>query len=326
MSRISVIVPMYNSEEYLRRCVDSILAQTFEDFELLLIDDGSADQTAEIAKSYCRKDERIHYYFQKNAGPDFARKSGIEKAEGNYLMFVDADDYIDCNMMQVLMQKMEEDGTDLVCTQMKRTNGNGKVWDDCKMNVPQIICTSVADSLHHFFVTRYISGSYDTKLFKKELLAGYTFLKESVIGEDVSIILYVLQHAKKVKILQDAYYYYYWNTGSISHSGYSVRHKISLLNYIKVKESLLEKRYIASEPVAGFFAEYEMAVATAMSRNWVFDKEAISILTQDLRRYWPIIRKNTSTSPVMKSCVLLFAYMPYVFMMLYRVIYLITGR
>lgn len=326
MAEISVIVPMYNAQKYLRRCLDSILAQEFNDFEIILVDDGSKDCTEEICVEYSGRDSRIRYIRQENAGPDYARKRGIEEASGNYLMFVDSDDYIRSDMMQKLYSELTQNKADLVCSQMMRVDASGKEWKDCNMQEEVLETCTIRDSLYHFFVTRYISGSYVGKLFKRTLFDGYEFLKESVIGEDVSVIIYVLQQAEKVRVLKTCFYNYFWNGDSISHSGYTQRHKISLKNYIRVKNNLLEKRYIEPEVIYGFFAEYEMATATAMSRSWFFDKEAIDILKEDLMESMSGILKNRYTSFYMKVCIVMFRYIPFLFMGIYRLIYLITGR
>ena len=92
--QISVIVPVYNAEKWLRRCVDSILAQTFTDFELLLIDDGSTDGSPAICDEYAQRDSRIKVFYQKNSGVSAARNSGLDHARGEWILFVDADDYL----------------------------------------------------------------------------------------------------------------------------------------------------------------------------------------------------------------------------------------
>lgn len=93
--KISVIVPVYNVEKYLRRCIDSILAQTFTDFELLLIDDGSKDNSGDICDGYAMKDERVRVFHKKNGGVSSARNLGLDNAKGEWVSFVDADDYLD---------------------------------------------------------------------------------------------------------------------------------------------------------------------------------------------------------------------------------------
>ena len=326
MKKVSIVVPMYNSEKYISRCLESILQQTFFDFEIILVDDGSTDATAQICRSYVDKDARISYYYQENAGPDYARKKGIEEAAGTFLVFVDADDYIELSMLEILYGEMEKSGADLVCCQMARADAAGKRMSITDMKEPYIDCNSVEDNLHHYFATRYINSSYGTKLIRKELLKDYEYLKESVIGEDVTIILYLLQQADKVRIINSELYLYYWNGNSISHSGYSKRHYISLINYIKVKKGLLEKNIAKETEVHGFFAEYEMAVATAMSRNWMIDKAAMNLLRKDLKECMCSILKNSYTPFYMKVCVVMYTYLPYLFMGIYRGIYKITGR
>ncbi len=93
--KISVIVPVYNVEKYLRRCIDSILSQTFSDFELLLIDDGSKDKSGDICDEYVAKDVRIKVFHKANAGVSSARNLGLDKAKGEFIFFVDSDDFLD---------------------------------------------------------------------------------------------------------------------------------------------------------------------------------------------------------------------------------------
>ncbi len=326
MINISIVVPMYNSEKYIGRCLDSILRQTYTNFEVVLVDDGSTDSTAQICREYTDKDGRIVYFYQQNAGPDYARKKGIEEARGTWLIFVDADDYIDDSMLEILYREMEVSKADMVCCQMAREDANGKRISITSMQDSCIDCFSIEDNLHHYFATRYINSSYGTKLFRKALLDGYEYLKESVIGEDVAIILYLLQQTPRVRIINRELYFYYWNGNSISHSGYSRRHYFSLINYIKVKKELLEKKIAKETEVSGFFAEYEMAVATAMSRNWTIDKNAMKMLRCDLKEYMAYILKNKYTPFYMKVCVAMYAYFPYLFMCIYFAIYKMTGR
>lgn len=326
MSKVSVIVPVYNAQEYLKRCVDSILQQTYKDIEVILVDDGSTDQSAEICKEYEIQNTHVRYIYQENAGPDYARKNGVQESTGDYLTFVDADDYVDSDMIHRLYQELTERECDMVCSQVKRVDDNGRIWDITQVSEEGALCETIQDSMRQFFVTRYISGSYYAKLYRRELLQDYDFVKDSLIGEDITAVLQALQKAKKVFIMPDAFYYYYWNGNSISHSGYTDRHYVSLLNYIKLRDELLLKQYIESYYVAGFFAEYEMAVATAMSRNWNRDAQAIRVLRTDLNKYRKDIMKNPLTPLYMKVCIGMFDTMPHVFMLLYRILYLMTGR
>lgn len=114
MAIISIIVPIYNSESYLEQCVDSILNQTFQDFELLLIDDGSTDNSLQICLQYSQKDNRIRCYTQKGLGPSAARNIGLEHAQGEYITFVDSDDYLNLDALEILYNAIQDGAYDLV--------------------------------------------------------------------------------------------------------------------------------------------------------------------------------------------------------------------
>jgi glycosyltransferase involved in cell wall biosynthesis len=125
--RVSVIVPVYNAESYLRRCLDSILNQSYSDLELVLVNDGSTDGSADICNEYEKKDNRVKFLSQTNQGPALARKYGVENAEGVYVMFVDSDDYIDEGYIYGLISYMNH--SDLVTSgYIDETTGN-KYYD-----------------------------------------------------------------------------------------------------------------------------------------------------------------------------------------------------
>ncbi len=111
---ISVIIPVYNVEEYLRECVDSVLNQTYKNLEIILVDDGSTDSSGEICDEYLEKDERITVIHQKNGGLSAARNTGFSETNGNYVYFVDSDDYIDEKTLEILLETAEKDNSDIV--------------------------------------------------------------------------------------------------------------------------------------------------------------------------------------------------------------------
>lgn len=113
MSLISIVVPVYNAKATLRRCMDSLAQQTYQDFEVLMVNDGSTDESAEICREYSSRDGRFRLIDQKNAGPAAARNTGIDQAVGKYITFVDSDDYVEPNMLEVLYQRAEESQADI---------------------------------------------------------------------------------------------------------------------------------------------------------------------------------------------------------------------
>lgn len=119
--RISVIVPVYNAEKYLTQCVESILRQDFTDFELLLINDGSKDKSGLICDEYAQKDQRVKVFHKENSGVSSTRNLGIDKAQGEYIAFIDSDDYVDSNYLSILTNVT----ADLIVTGYKKL-GNGR--------------------------------------------------------------------------------------------------------------------------------------------------------------------------------------------------------
>ena len=113
MAEVSIIVPVYQVENYIRQCIDSILAQTFTDFELILVDDGSKDQSGQICDAYAGMDERVKVIHKKNGGLSDARNRGMDQAVGNYFMFVDSDDYIAPTMIEYLYQHILNENADI---------------------------------------------------------------------------------------------------------------------------------------------------------------------------------------------------------------------
>ena len=113
---ISAIVPAYNVEKYLERCVNSILIQTYENFEIILVDDGSKDQSVEICDKFAQEDNRIKVIHKENGGLSSARNAGMKIAEGKYIVFIDSDDDIEPNMFELMLQAAEENKADFVMT------------------------------------------------------------------------------------------------------------------------------------------------------------------------------------------------------------------
>lgn len=130
MVKVSCIVPVYNSCKYLRRMLDSILGQSFNDFELILIDDGSTDSSGEICDEYASKDSKICVYHKENGGVSSARNLGLSKAEGKYIIFMDSDDLIAPNMLQALVTDLESNDADIAMCEWQAVSE-----DFCKINL-----------------------------------------------------------------------------------------------------------------------------------------------------------------------------------------------
>lgn len=326
MCKISVIIPVYNTKPYLARCIESVLDQTYEDWELLLVDDGSTDGSDMVCDMYVKDDSRIKVFHNRNQGPAASRKFGAKEATGNFIMFVDSDDWLDKEMLQVMYENMQDTGASMVCCIFKDIDDDGKISHPQLFQEDYIDCETAEECMYQMHHTRHLTGSPCTKLFRKELFDGIDFCSNVTIGEDYAMIVQLVEKAGRVRILPLELYFRYVRKGSISHGGYTKRHRQAFDNYMRIRQELIRKYPELASDVTAFHTEYEMAVITAMCRNDCYDKEVIGKLKKDLRAN--IL--NTLRHPVvplyMKGCAVLIAYAHPVFIFLFRILYHLTGR
>lgn len=228
---ISIIVPIYNSEESLQRCVDSILAQTFLDFELLLIDDGSTDNSAAICDEYLVKDARVRVFHQKNGGVCSARNRGLCESKGEYIGWVDSDDFIETDMYERLYNAISNNSADVAyCNYYFK----GKV---CKQ--PDI--SYGKEGFFRQYLLSPISPMWLT-LAKADLYDQYKLLFpiENVIGEDLLITCKLFYHANRCAYVNYPGYYYTEDINSLSRN-YTREKSICLLNNIIELNSFFAK-------------------------------------------------------------------------------------
>lgn len=214
MTEISIIIPFYNAEKYMRRCLDSILAQTFTDFEVVCVDDGSKDKTYQILQDYAKKDNRIKAYTQENGGPSAARRTALSKATGTYLMFCDSDDWYEPNMCQTLFDAIEQNGVDVVCC-------NAQVIDE-KDNIQRMD--------HPEYYINLQSGTHQISkevVQKTNVLLWNKIWKKSLIDEyqinfppcreydDDCFYLQYMSVAKKIMYIDDKLYNYFRRQDSV---------------------------------------------------------------------------------------------------------------
>ena len=210
---ISIIVPVYNMERYMRQCVDSILAQTFENWECLLIDDGSTDKSALICDEYAEKDDRIRVVHKKNGGLSSARNVGVSVAHADLIGFVDSDDWIDVDMYKCLYQSMKENDSDIaVC---------GIYFDTSKKEIskPVLVEQDVLEGKNALWLIledKYIPSYAWNKLYKKSLLKDLPF--PEILFEDYAVVYKWFARAKKVSLCHAPAYHYRQRGGSIIHN------------------------------------------------------------------------------------------------------------
>ena len=207
---ISVIIPIYNVENYLSRCLESVILQTYKNIEVILVNDGSVDATAKVVQKYLNVDPRLKYFYQGNSGPSVARNTGIKEAKGKYLAFIDADDWVSPEYMEKLIAPMMAIETDLVCGGYYEVNPKFpkglKLHDFSEKHFNQNL--NQRDYQSNIF--EGVNGVLWAKLFKKEIFIDNNILlhPELRLSEDLIAVLEYSRYIKNVFILPDSIYFY----------------------------------------------------------------------------------------------------------------------
>lgn len=241
MSKISVIVPVYNVEEYIHRCVDSILAQTFSDFELILVDDGSSDNCPKICDKYAMQDSRVHVIHLQNGGVSVARNAGIEWALKNsnseWISFIDSDDWVSDFYLEYLYKAVQTTRCNISMCLFK-TCTEYLVENTCTLTI-EIWEPEEAYSLKHT-VTGY--GFVWGRLYRKSIFTDLRF-PEGVIWEDILTLYKFFFKETKIAVVPNNLYYYYVNPNGYTHSLWTPQ-KMDIFNAVEeVMAFFYENKY-----------------------------------------------------------------------------------
>lgn len=216
---VSVIVPVYNSELWLENSVSSILNQSYENLEVLLIDDGSTDRSAALCDEFCCLDQRVRVYHKGNGGQATARNLALRKAKGDYIGFVDSDDWIDSNMYSTLVEYAMHTKADIVvCGRNNVTPGGERIQSLFSCDETRVWDTH--EALKRFFLYDDIDGSSCDKLFSRKVLESLEY-PVGLICEDLPFIYRAIQRAEKIVHVGKPLYNYVQRIGSTSHSSFS---------------------------------------------------------------------------------------------------------
>ena len=203
MSRITIIVPCYNAQNYLHRCIDSILTQNYIDFELLLVDDGSTDNSATICDEFAKYDKRVRVFHKKNGGVSLARNLGLDNSLGEYIMFVDSDDYMLPGMLEVMLSTLESKKADLVvCGTTETGGGYWRPIADVDYSINQLKENFV--SLLH---TELLSPPWN-KIYKKEIIGSNRFCEDISFGEDLLFNIQYLEKCENISLIKESPFYH----------------------------------------------------------------------------------------------------------------------
>lgn len=216
--KFSIIIPCYKVEKYLSECIDSVLSQTFTDYEIILVDDGSPDRVPEICDEYAKKDNRIRVIHQKNGGLSRARNAGISAAKGEYLVCIDSDDYIAKNDVLVRVAEKTKSGTDVVLYGYQKLFESNNSLGGCDVPILDGVCAT-SKMLFSVLGNNSYCGTAWTKAVKISILHEHKIeFRPGMISEDIDWYLHLMCYAKTFDSISDVAIIYRQRPGSISHS------------------------------------------------------------------------------------------------------------
>lgn len=229
--KISVIVPIYKVEQYLNQCIDSIIAQTYINLEIILVNDGSPDNCKKICDEYAEKDTRIKVIHKKNGGMSDARNTGIEYAKGDYLTFIDSDDWVEPDMIELLYNNLIHYNADVSSCSYYMVYTNSIIYFNCSND---IISLNSEEAIKEICINQKLHTFLWGKLYKKNIFNNLRLPKDKHY-EDMFIILDIFSLVNQCVICSVAKYYYRQRKGSITHT-----------NNIKIFEAIeaIEKNLI----------------------------------------------------------------------------------
>lgn len=319
---ISVIVPVYNTEKYLKRCVDSLRAQTLSELEILLVDDGSTDGSAAMCDGFAAEDARVRVFHKANGGSSSARNLGIAKAEGEYLGFVDSDDYVDADMYEKLYGAIRQYHADIVQIGRDETDPDGGLLPDICIPPEQTECISVERFMEELLMHRG-DCSFCTKLLRRELFfaGGVGNAREDnsfptgVLNEDFHLLIQLLGKTDRVVSLPGHAYHVVYRLGSNSrkeHSeSFSRVYGDSVVN-ADIAAEIVQEKYPRLEQTAfrfGIFQRLEYLLHIPISQMTP-GNEMYRAIVRYLRRNWCESMRNPILTRKNKLYHTLFALAP----------------
>ncbi len=248
---ISIIVPVYKVEPYLARCVDSLINQTYQNLEIILVDDGSPDRCGEICEEYAKKDSRIVVFHKDNGGLSDARNKGLDIATGDYVMFVDSDDWIEKETCETVIKLAASNKSDIVIFGVRNVYDNGQLKNFVPMYNGNISSEECIKALLYKIQKKGIFNYACNKIYKRVLFDNIRF-QSGRLAEDQGVTYKLFHLANNICVCNNCFYNYYQRIGSITTSQYSPhliqdRHALWLerLDFLRKYYPNLEKYQLA---------------------------------------------------------------------------------
>lgn len=305
---VSIIIAVYNVEKYIEKCVNSLLEQTYKNIEILLINDGSQDNSGNICDSLAKNDCRIRVIHQTNAGVSAARNAGLDTMNGKYVTFVDGDDYVAEDFIECLYNAVSKNNADISTCGHFRVNFDGSLKKIYHLsdNPEDIICTSGKDAIMNMFYEKICSASSGSKLYKRELFNNLRF-PDYIMGEDTFVVYHTFKEASLVAHTNKPLYYYVQHTASVTNSK---------SNFYKFYDYVRLYDYIINSDDCNHNSEYFLSIVNRLVENnfWVYMKlrncpnmffEEKKHIENNIKKYRKFVINNPNAKPrVRVACIL----------------------
>ena len=223
---ISIVIPVYNVEKYLKKCLDSIINQTYKNLEIILVNDGSTDKSADICKEYAKNDKRIIYIEQENQGLSCARNTGINNIHGKYIAFVDSDDYININFIEKLYTILIETNSDIAVCNYSKVNENSKIDINKKEEDVKRVFSGTSKFYNIYNELENVTVVAWNKLYKVDIFKNIRY-PNGKVHEDEFVIYDIIKVSKKIVYTTCNYYYYFQRSNSIT-GNYNIKRAVIL--------------------------------------------------------------------------------------------------
>ena len=292
---ISIIVPIYNVGKYLPKCIESILNQTFKNFELILVNDGSTDNSGVVCDDYAKKDTRIKIIHKSNGGVSSARNAGLYVAKGEYIGFVDPDDYIDKNMYEKLYRLCIDNNSDIAICRFNREI-NGKIQN--KESTEEIIELNNMEAMNELFKGNLYRFSLCNKLFSKKCFNDVLF-PEGRMHEDLSTTYKLFANSKKAVYIDYYGYIYVKRENSILTSTYNEKRLQAFIAWDEIIEFIDKNYYEIIEQVIATFTYWcvdNILYILNQVNNSKKKNNYLNIIQKYTTKYYIYIKRNNILS------------------------------
>lgn len=321
MPTISIIVPIYNKEKYISRCVASLLNQTLKDLQIILVDDGSTDKSKKICDEYLKIDNRIEVIHKENGGVSAARNYGLEIAKGDYITFVDPDDYLDLDAIEYLYNLIDEYNADIACYRMRTYKNNMKKNND--ENDENIEIYTGNKIIENQILGKFLYSSCN-KLYSRDLFNNVNdrFNENIMYAEDALFNIYMMSKSNKLVFSNSKKYNYFINEEStvskINDKRLDILKAQKIMFYFLRKNNYSYSQYISMQYIDSIILLVnEIAYNKVNSKNNYILKELKKIINRD-KEIWSGLNKSSVLTRIKFNII---RFYPVILVVLYRVKY-----